>query len=260
MSRRDEQALLERVTALLADPTHSGHPLFEPLEALVEKYRNQQQQLERLISISDRYQMLALEARQVTQKRYENSLRRQQKLSRISDGYQAMMRERNRALRQDSTHDPLTQLANRRLIDERLRQLEASGQPYTLVLMDIDRFKTINDRHGHDVGDRLLVAIADAMREVLRESDLCGRWGGEEFILLLAETRIDEARIIVERLRDRVSAVTITSCEEKLSVTLSAGISEHRIGERHLTTLQHADQALLEAKRSGRDRCLVASR
>ncbi|MFO8044550.1 MAG: biofilm regulation diguanylate cyclase SiaD [Halomonas sp.] len=260
MSRRDEQALLERVAALLADPTHSAHPLFEPLEALAKKYLNQQQQLERLISISDRYQQLALEARQVTQKRYENSLRRQQKLSRISDGYQAMMRERNRALHQDSTHDPLTQLANRRLIDERLLQLETNGQPYTLVLMDIDHFKTINDRHGHDVGDRLLVAIADAMREVLRESDLCGRWGGEEFILLLAETRIDEARIIVDRLRERVSAVTITRCEEKLSVTLSAGISEHRIGERHLTTLQHADQALLEAKRSGRDRCLVATR
>ncbi|WP_416140082.1 biofilm regulation diguanylate cyclase SiaD [Halomonas sp. HK25] len=260
MNRRDEQALLERVATLLADPAHSEHPLAEPLEALVERYRSQQQQLERLISISDRYQQLALEARQVTQKRYENSLRRQQKLSRISDGYQAMMRERNRALHQDSTHDPLTQLANRRLIDERLRQLEASGGHYTLALLDIDRFKTINDRHGHDVGDRLLVAIAGTMREVLRDSDLCGRWGGEEFILLLAQTRIDEARAIVERLRDRVSAVTITSCETQLSVTLSAGISEHRIGERHLATLQRADQALLEAKRSGRDRCLIAAR
>lgn len=260
MTRRDDQALLERVEALLAEPDHAGHPLHEALEALAAQYRSQQHQLERLISISDRYQQLALEARQVTQKRYERSLRRQQKLSRISDGYQAMMRERNQALHQASTHDPLTQLANRRLIDERLRQLEAAGRPYTLALLDIDRFKSINDRHGHDVGDRLLVAIAATMREVLRESDLCGRWGGEEFILLLAETRLDEARRIVERLRERVSAVTITSCEERLSVTLSAGISEHRIGERHLTTLQRADQALLEAKRNGRDRCLTADR
>jgi len=170
------------------------------------------------------------------------------------------MRERNQALHQASTHDPLTQLANRRLIDERLHQLETAGRNYTLALLDIDRFKSINDRHGHDVGDRLLVAIADAMRKVLRESDLCGRWGGEEFILLFAETRIDEASAIVERLRDRVSAVIVTSCEERLSVTLSAGISEHRIGERHIITLQRADQALLEAKRSGRDRCLIASR
>ncbi|MGJ7457270.1 biofilm regulation diguanylate cyclase SiaD [Halomonas sp. MA07-2] len=260
MNRRDEQALLQRVATLLADPAHGEHPLFEPLKALAEQYRSQQQQLERLISISDRYQQLALEARQVTQKRYERSLCRQQKLSRISDGYQAMMRERNRALHQASTHDPLTQLANRRLIDERLHELETSGRNYTLALLDIDRFKTINDRHGHDVGDRLLVAIADAMREVLRESDLCGRWGGEEFILLLAETRIDEAHTIVERLRDRVSAVMVTSCEERLSVTLSAGISEHRLGERHLITLQRADQALLEAKRSGRDRCLITTR
>ncbi len=260
MNRRDEQALLERVTTLLADPAHAQHPLHEALKALDERYRSQQQQLERLISISDRYQQLALEARQVTQKRYEKSLRRQQKLSRISDGYQAMMRERNRALQQASTHDPLTSLANRRLIDERLHQLEDAGRHYTLALLDIDRFKIINDRHGHDVGDRLLVAIADSMREVLRETDLCGRWGGEEFILLLAETRLEEACTIVERLRDRVSAVTIISLEEKLSVTLSAGISEHRVGEPHLTTLQRADQALLEAKRSGRDRCLIAAR
>lgn len=260
MRRRDEQALLERVAALLADPAHAGHPLHEALDALATQYRSQQQQLERLISISDRYQLLALEARQVTQKRYERSLRRQQKLSRISDGYQAMMRERNRALHQASTHDPLTQLANRRLIDERLHQLEAAEQHYTLALLDIDHFKAINDRHGHDIGDRLLVAIAGTMREVLRESDLCGRWGGEEFILLLAEIRLDEAHAIVERLRGRVSAVTITTGETRLSVTLSAGISEHRTGERPLATLQRADQALLEAKRNGRDRCLIAAR
>ncbi|MDR9438680.1 MAG: biofilm regulation diguanylate cyclase SiaD [Halomonas sp.] len=260
MNRRNEQVLLDRVAELLEDPAHTGHPLHEALEALAGQYRNQQQQLERLISISDRYQQLVLEARQVTQKRYERTLRRQQKLSRISDGYQAMMRERNQALHRASNHDPLTQLANRRLIDERLRQLEAAKQPYTLALLDIDHFKAINDRHGHDIGDQLLVAIAHTMREVLREPDLCGRWGGEEFILLLAETRLDEARGIVERLRRKVSAVTIISGEIRLSVTLSAGISEHRIGERPLVTLQRADQALLAAKRNGRDRCLIAAR
>lgn len=260
MNRRDEQALHERVARLLADPHHADHPLHEALGALAEHCRSQQQQLERLISISDRYQLLALEAREVTQKRYERSLRRQQKLSRISDGYQAMMRERNRALHQASRHDPLTQLANRRLIDERLRQLDTTERDFTLALLDIDHFKAINDRHGHDVGDRLLVAIAGTMREVLRDDDLCGRWGGEEFILVLTQTRLNEARRIVDRLRERVSAVTLTRQGESLSVTLSAGISEHSRGERPLATLQRADHALLEAKRSGRDRCLVAAR
>jgi diguanylate cyclase len=257
MTHRDEQELLERVAALLADPAHGDHPLHEALAALLAQHRRQQEQLERLISISDRYQQLALEARQVTQKRYERSLRRQQKLSRISDGYQAMMRERNQALHRASTHDPLTQLANRRLIDERLRQLEASGRPYTLALLDIDRFKSINDRHGHDVGDRLLVAIAETMRQALRDYDLCGRWGGEEFILLLPEAGLEEAWSIVERLRESIGEVRVRHGSHRLSVTLSAGLSEHREGESHAETLQRADQALLRAKRDGRDRSLA---
>ncbi|QTF93910.1 biofilm regulation diguanylate cyclase SiaD [Halomonas sp. BM-2019] len=257
MTDRDEQALLERVEALLAAPDQGDHPLHEALAALLARYRRQREQLERLISISDRYQLLALEARQVTQKRYERALRRQQKLSRISDGYQAMMRERNRALHQASTHDPLTQLANRRLIDERLRQLQASGRSYTLALLDIDHFKTINDRHGHDVGDRLLVAIADTLRQSLRESDLCGRWGGEEFLLIFAGARLDESWRIVERLRESATAVSVCHGGVRLSVTLSAGLSEHREGESHTETLRRADQALLRAKRDGRDRSLA---
>ncbi|MDN3522523.1 biofilm regulation diguanylate cyclase SiaD [Halomonas ramblicola] len=258
MNKRDEEALLERVAMLLEDPSHAGHPLQDALQALYRQYRAQQEQLERLISISDRYQQLALEARQVTQKRYERVLRRQQKLSRISDGYQAMMRERNQALRQASTHDPLTQLANRRLIDERLREHDATRRGYTLVLLDIDHFKTINDRHGHDVGDRLLVAIAATMREELRDYDLCGRWGGEEFVLLLADTAVSEAWEIVERLRRRVAAVCIAAGRRRLSVTLSAGLSEHFAGEAPDETLQRADQALLQAKRDGRNRSLTA--
>lgn len=257
MTRRDEQALLERVAALLAEPAHAGHPLHEALAALAARYHGQQQQLDRLISISDRYQQLALEARQVTQKRYERSLRRQQKLSRISDGYQAMMRERNQALHRASTLDPLTQLANRRLIDERLRQFEVADRPYTLALLDIDHFKQVNDAHGHDVGDALLVAIAETLREALRDYDLCGRWGGEEFLLIFAETELDEAWRIVERLRELVARVGVRDGSRRLSVTLSAGLCERYPGESPAETLQRADQALLRAKRDGRNRSLA---
>lgn len=260
MKPRGEEGLLERVAALLDEPRHAEHPLREALEELYLKHRDQQEQLDRLMNISDRYQALAREAQQVTQQRYERALKRQKKLSRISDRYQALMRERNQTLHQEAHHDALTELPNRRLIDERLAQLDQSGRRYTLALLDIDHFKQVNDEHGHDVGDELLVAITRTMRQGLRDYDLCGRWGGEEFLLLLGDTALDEASRIVERLRARLAQVRVPSGERWLSVTLSAGLSEHRDGEPYLTTLQRADQALLEAKREGRDRSQLATR
>lgn len=257
MTREDEKALLARIARLLDSPEHLGHPLYEALEALYLHHRAQQEQLERMITISDRYQQLAMEARQVTQTRYERALRRQQKLSRISDGYQALMRERNQALHEASTHDSLTGLPNRRLIDEWLQRLDGSRCRYTLALLDIDHFKAINDRYGHDVGDRLLVAVSSTMRKALRESDLCGRWGGEEFLLLFTDTALDEAGDIVERLRQQLANVSIRHDNQRLSVTLSAGLSERRDTESHTDTLKRADRALLKAKHDGRDRSLA---
>lgn len=259
MKARGEEGLLERVAALLAEPRHAEHPLREALEALYLQHRDQQEQLDRLMAISDRYQALAREAQQVTEKRYERAVKRQKKLSRISDGYQALMRERNQALHQEAHHDPLTELPNRRLIDERLARLDREGRRYTLALLDIDHFKRVNDAHGHDVGDELLVAITRTMRQDLRDYDLCGRWGGEEFLLLLGNTGLEEASRIVDRLRARLAQVRVPSGDDWLSVTLSAGLSEHRDREPYLATLQRADQALLEAKREGRDRSQLAS-
>ena len=187
-----QEEMLKWIPPLLSDPTHIGHPLHEALEQLYQHYCDQQHQLGRLISISDRYQKLAIEAREVVEQRHERTLYRQRKLSRISDGYQALMHERNQTLHRASTHDPLTQLANRRLIDDRLYQLESTSKAYTLALLDIDHFKAINDSHGHDIGDQILVAITEVMRQSLRESDLCGRWGGEEFLLIFANTDLNE--------------------------------------------------------------------
>lgn len=257
MKAHGEDALLAKVAALLDGPEHAGHPLHCALQQLYRQHCEQRAQVERLISISDRYQLLAIEARQVTQQRYERTLQRQRKLSRISDGYQALMRERNQALQQASTHDPLTELPNRRLAEERLEQLINERRRFTLALLDIDHFKLINDRHGHDIGDSLLVAITQELSATLRHYDLCGRWGGEEFLLLLADTALDEAQVIVERLRHRLAGVTIHVGEHALSVTVSAGLSQHRYGESHQTTLKRADEALLKAKRDGRNRSLT---
>ncbi|MBA2780160.1 biofilm regulation diguanylate cyclase SiaD [Billgrantia kenyensis] len=254
-----DEALLAEIATLLDSSEHAGHPLHDALQRLYRHHCEQRGQMHRLIDISDRYQLLAMEARQVTQQRYERTLRRQRKLSRISDGYQALMHERNKALRQASTHDPLTELPNRRLICERLETLVAEHRAFTLALLDIDHFKRINDHHGHDVGDRVLVALTQALSASLREYDLCARWGGEEFLLLLVDTDRNEASTIVERLRSRLSKVTVRTGQQTISVTVSAGLSQHRPGDPHHLTVKRADQALLKAKRAGRDRILSDS-
>ncbi len=259
MKDNEHEAFLAQVAALLESSEHVGHPLHDALQRLYQQHRDQQAQIQRLIDISDRYQSLAMEARQVTEQRYQRTLRRQHKLSRISDGYQALMHERNQALHQASTHDPLTGLPNRRLILERLEEFVRERRRFTLTLLDIDHFKLINDHHGHDVGDRVLVAITQTLSATLRDYDLCARWGGEEFLLLLADTDRTEARSIVERLRSRLAAVTLRADDQTISVTVSAGLCQHRPGEPHQTTLKRADQALLKAKRAGRDRSLSDS-
>ncbi|MDI5986127.1 biofilm regulation diguanylate cyclase SiaD [Halomonas sp. M4R5S39] len=259
---REDAALLSRVESLLADPAHARHPLHQALAALYHHHLEEKARLERLVSISDGYQRLVVESQQSARQRYDKIRRRQEKLSRISDGYQQLMREHNLALARDSTHDSLTGLPNRRMVNEHLKQ-EAQratrhATPYTLAILDIDHFKRINDRHGHEIGDRVLVAIARVMQGELREYDLCARWGGEEFLLLLAETRLEEARTILTRLLRRLAAVSIEVGDTTLSITASAGLSEHRAGEDPLDdTLQRADRALLQAKRSGRNRCCI---
>lgn len=259
---RDDAALLARIEVLLADPSHARHPLREALEDLYRHHLEEKERLERLVSISDTYQRYAREDHLSDRQRYDKTIKRQEKLSRISDRYQQLMREQNIALKQDSTHDPLTGLPNRRLFGERLKQeakrARQHPQSYTLAMLDIDHFKRINDRYGHEIGDRVLVAIARVMGQELRDYDLCARWGGEEFLLLLADTRLEEARAIVDRLRQRLSEIPIAVGNMTLSITASAGLSEHRHGENPLDeTLHRADQALLRAKRAGRDRSCV---
>ncbi|MCE8052408.1 GGDEF domain-containing protein [Halomonas daqingensis] len=255
---REETELMAQVDALLDDPAHADNPLRPALARLHAFHRAEKQRLERLVTIADGYQRYVREDERKAQHRYQKSLRRQEKLSRISDGYQQLMHERNSALREASTHDPLTGLPNRRLIDERLPKLDERKR-YTLVMLDIDHFKHINDRHGHEAGDQVLVSIAQTIRQELRDYDLCARWGGEEFLLLLADTGLSEASTIVDRLRQRLAEQAVQVGDSRLSITASAGLSEYRDGEDLLNhTLLRADQALLQAKRSGRDRSCVA--
>lgn len=166
-------------------------------------------------------------------------------------------------LREHTTRDELTGLANRRhlqhLIEQEHQRCVRSGQGFCLAKLDIDRFKAINEAHGYAVGDAVLRAVADEAQRQVRVSDMLGRWGGDEFVLLMGDTRAALARGGLERLQQRVGALRILHGSAALGVTLSAGLSEHLPGETVAQTLERAERALAEAKSQGRDRVVVAA-
>lgn len=158
--------------------------------------------------------------------------------------------------------DPLTGLGNRRDLSERLAQetvrANRHNSVFALAVLDVDHFKQFNDRYGHDLGDRILSEMARAIEGELRQYDLCGRWGGEEFLLVLPATRFDEALAVVNRVHQAIARRTLVSNGENLSITASVGLAEYRLGEEFAETIRRADKALLAAKRAGRNRILCA--
>ena len=164
--------------------------------------------------------------------------------------------------RELATRDELTGLINRRaMLDlmalEHSRSLR-SGRPLLLAQLDIDHFKPINDQHGHATGDRALQAFAGTVRASLRDSDVLARWGGEEFVLMLTDTSADQARGLLERIRQAVQALEIAHSAGSLQLTVSIGLAQHLPGDTVERTLERADQALYRAKALGRNRVVVA--
>ena len=159
--------------------------------------------------------------------------------------------------------DSLTGLPNRRrtaeLAEEALRCASVTQQPLTIAIIDMDHFKVINDRCGHATGDYVLKEFARTGRDVLREADILGRWGGEEFLLVMPGTPVDLALASLERLRALVVGIALPSSGNGLQVSLSAGLATNDEGVRSLDELiARADAALYIAKNEGRDLVRVA--
>ena len=162
-----------------------------------------------------------------------------------------------------SRHDALTGLLNRRAIDEILSQEEQRARRLSgrlsVLMIDIDHFKRINDSQGHGVGDRALQHLAAVMRSQLREIDHLSRWGGEEFLAVLPATREADALVMAERLADRVRSLPLVNDDIRLALTASIGVAEWRgPDDTVLQLLERADAALYQAKRNGRDQVRAA--
>ena len=152
--------------------------------------------------------------------------------------------------------DPLTELANRRAMDEHLRRLDGAEVPYTVIVADLDHFKQINDTHGHDVGDRCLQLFADILKEACRDTDIASRPGGEEFSLILSGAGTDAGMAVASRIRAMLAQETR---RQGPVFTASLGIAARPIhGDRSEEILRSADVALYDAKDQGRDRCVLA--
>lgn len=186
-------------------------------------------------------------------------------LSRLRERMRRQKKELSAALAriQDlATRDEMTGLINRRHMQELMEQERQrgvrSGYTFCLAMIDLDGFRKINEQQGHEFGDRLLKRFAREALNVIRISDLLGRWQGEQFLLLLSDTRASLARLGLERLRERIFAMQIDAQGPPMHVSFSAGVTEHRAGESVADTIARADQALRAAKGAGRNRVVLA--
>ncbi|MFT4100791.1 MAG: diguanylate cyclase [Burkholderiaceae bacterium] len=170
----------------------------------------------------------------------------------------ALVDDKTRELRELATRDHLTGIHNRRHISQLLEQQQAlharSGLPMCIALLDLDRFKSINDRYGHAGGDTVLQRFATIARQTLRTTDLFGRWGGEEFLLAMPQTSLEQAAPALQRIREALAEVDFGELGEDFHMTFSAGLVLLDGGETIAAAVKRADRAMYRAKTAGRDR------
>jgi diguanylate cyclase (GGDEF)-like protein len=168
------------------------------------------------------------------------------------------MADMNRMLQNAAIRDPLTSLANRRAFDAAFATLQTSDTEFSLILVDLDRFKHINDCFGHEAGDRVLAEAADALLCAVRESDFVARLGGDEFAVLLPATKKIDAITVAEKLRMAVERTEIQYEGQILRITASVGVSTLLPRDDRPLSIQRSDHALYKAKRMGRNRVMDA--
>lgn len=169
--------------------------------------------------------------------------------------------EMNRSLDLASRIDPMTGLANRRDIMEKLERehsrAERHQRLFSVLLADIDGFNLINERHGYNAGDDVLVEVARVLMGCVRSEDVCARWGGEEFLFLLTETPLEGAKAVAEKVNSAIAMTEFRANKPGIRITVSIGVSEYQPAQSVYDCIARADQALQEAKRQGKNRVVT---
>ncbi len=178
------------------------------------------------------------------------------------------LEEKNRQLQRlqqnlelQASTDPLTETLNRRSmrvkIDEEISRSARYQQHFSLIFLDIDHFKGINDKYGHDKGDLALVQVAEILRSGIRGGDAVSRWGGEEFLVLLLNSDLDGAKQFGERLMDDLRNHPWSEISEGYQLTVTAGVVAHKEGESFESLIKRADTAMYRGKEEGRNRLIA---
>jgi diguanylate cyclase (GGDEF)-like protein len=166
---------------------------------------------------------------------------------------------RSKQLEEKSKTDSLTGAFNRQGIEDAIRiglwEWRSQKKPLSLILIDIDHFKKINDEYGHTIGDHVLSALSNIVKQHIRSNDLFARWGGEEFVLLCRDTKIEQASLIAEKIRELIACFAF---KDNVQVTASFGVATLNANETLEQLFNHADKALYEAKHQGRNKVIVA--
>ena len=169
----------------------------------------------------------------------------------------ARVLEMDRRLSYAAQHDPLTGVLNRRNLPDTMarsvKMCELKGAPISCIMLDVDHFKSVNDTHGHQVGDQVLINIAQSLSSRFRNADSVCRYGGEEFLIVLPECDEEGAGICAERCREEISRLTFRAGKESFQVSVSFGCAELGKDETAIDMIENADQALLAAKSRGRN-------
>lgn len=249
-----KRSILDRdVAAQMADlqKKSASATQLEPLKQLVSI---------RLQGISQQLQSHNLQEqmdRENSQREFRNLLQKIREM----ESETTELQTRLEAAQRRATRDPLTNLPNRLAFDERLTDEIARAHRYntslTLAVWDIDFFKTINDTYGHKSGDKALVVISKLLSANCREADFIARFGGEEFVMLFPETKAQDALNVTNKLRETIENSNFNANGERLSITLSCGLTEYIPDDNNESIFVRADSALYQAKQHGRNQCVV---
>lgn len=168
-------------------------------------------------------------------------------------------KNRETLLKNQATRDPLTSLYNRRYFEEevfkRIVEAKAVNEPFSILMIDADHFKKVNDTYGHKIGDKVLIELASTCERALRNDDIVARYGGEEFVVFLSGVNAQKGKIVADRLRESISEIVVYSDEgEEVRFTVSIGVSSYEISDNIDMLIKTADEALYRAKENGRNR------
>jgi diguanylate cyclase len=221
----------DRYQQIMADLRFKDNPLLPELQQLHELFRTLSQRNERLIK----------EKKQL----------------------ETQLTNMNRSLELATRIDPMTGLANRRgimeMIEQEFSRAHRHQRSASIIMANLDYFNKVNDTHGFNTGDDVLVEVSRVLKSCLRNEDICARWGGEEFLVLLPETQLDGALAVANKIRESVAMTEFKVNRPGIQLTISLGVCEYRAEQNFHEAISRADQALHQAKMGGRNRANAAA-